>query len=230
MIRLRISMEPFRRLFDRFTDDEDMSDIIKADDSTDLIDESPFSTFDKLERHSKREKLIEWAENALRVLKRNGTATDESLRDAALAGHSRQQLQTKFWPTVAPLIATADPVEWTGYVEMSEDAPESNTDAWRDAAGQLEIPDTSRYDGVAKAVRGSYRYLKKVNRWNDGPRRVHPTELRWNCGVRMPDRRWPFVLEYLDELQWIVMPDGDGPTWAYATEKAEAADASEAKP
>lgn len=197
--------------------------------SDDPFDNSPFSDFHKVSTWSGKAELIDYAERCLRALERNGSMTDDEMK-AAAPKPDHQVLQDSLWAVVAPVVATADSVEWNGAFSLTPDAPDYNSDEWRDAAAELEIPDSRRYELVPKAVSYSYRHLEKINRWNDEPRPCHTFELKSHSGVHIPDRRFEHVWDYLAELPGVNAPD-EGHAWEHVetdeTSSSESAEGGE---
>jgi hypothetical protein len=183
--------------------------------SEDPYSDTPFETYDRLRTWNNVEEVLGYAENAYRYLKRNGTATDEELRAAAI-GNSHQKLSEGYWAIVAPLIATAENIEWHDSYSLSEDAPEHKSEEWLAEASKLDIPDSRRYSGIPRAVDQSYGHLQKILKRNDRPRPVHREELARNCGVHIETERYTrYVEEYLTELPGVVGPTEDNPPWEF---------------
>jgi hypothetical protein len=194
-----------------------MTDFMKHDTSTDEpgpFANTPFEEYDQIRTWNDKERLVNHATNALRHLKQHKTATDKDLRNAAIAGNDHQLLKEGLWAKVAPLLATAENVEWADSFSLEADAPEHNSDEWKQAASELEIPDTRSHDLVPKSVGASYRHLEKLTQRNGYPRPAHQFELERNCGVHMTDRGYRKVWQYLEELPGVDAP-ADTPAWEY---------------
>lgn len=200
-----------------------MTDFMTRDsdpDEQNPIEASVFEEYDKLRTWSDKERLVQHAEDALRHLKQHKTATDDNLRAAAISGRD-QVLKEGLWALISPLISSADGVEWTGGFVLDSDAPETQSEEWRNAASTLEIPDTRQYSTVPNAVKTSYRHLEKLTTRNDQPRPASREELVRNCGVHFQTEEYRRYVEgYLVELPGVTGPD-DGPAWEY-TDQSEA--------
>lgn len=194
------------------------------------FDETPFEPYNRIHGRNDKEQIATYANNAFRHLKRNETATDDELRNAAIDA-SRQTLAPAMWTVVAPLLANAETVNWNGGYSLPADAPGHKSDEWREAASQLNIPDTRSYDGVPKAVSSAYHHLEKITIRNGGPRSCHPKELELNARIHLPERRYAKAWDYLADLPGVVSPDEAEPDWEYvdpeAVETTEATDDSE---
>lgn len=190
--------------------------------------DTPFEEYYDIRTWNDKEKLLQHAENALRHLKQVKSASDDDLRNAAIAGNDYQKLGDGYWSTVAPLIATAECVGWNGAFRLEADAPEHGSDEWKAAASALEIPETRSYDLVPKAVGASYRHLEKIRERNGYPRPASRFELKQNCGVHMTDRGYQKVWEFLRELPG-VKPPAETPAWeVVATDPSGASDTTDA--
>ncbi|WP_246982103.1 hypothetical protein [Halorientalis marina] len=194
-----------------------MSDFMNRGNSTDEpgpFESTPFEEYDQIRTWNEKNKLIQHAENALRHLKQVKSATDDELRNAAIAGNDHQMLKEGLWAKVAPLISSAEAVDWNGSYRLEADAPEHNSDEWQTAASELEIPDTRSHHLVPKAVSASYKHLEQIRERNGYPRPAHEFELIQNCGVHMTDRGYRKVWDYLRELPGVDAPS-EAPAWEY---------------
>lgn len=204
-----------------------MSDFMKqsSDEPTDPFEESDnFQRIHRLRHNSNGEELIEYAENALRYLERNGAGNDTDLRRAG-APQGHHALKEGTWGyDVAPTLATAESVQWNGGFALTEDAPEHGSDEWQEAASDLDIPDGRSYDGVPKAISNAYRHLEDVRDRNEHPRQCHAWELEDNCGIHLPERRYRRVFELLGGLPGVVAPDDSKSVWEHV-DAGEATDA-----
>jgi hypothetical protein len=218
--------EPVRQLTNPLQTMTEYMNRGKSSDATGPFDETPFDPYYDIRTWSDKDRLIRHAESALRHLKQVKSATDDDVRNAAIAGNDYQKLDAGFWSKVAPLVATAECVEWHDSFRLEADAPEHGSDEWAEAASELAIPDTRSHDLVPRAVSKAYEHLEKIRDRNGYPRPASRFELIQNSGVHMTDRGYRKVWDFLGELPGVVPPT-ETPAWEMVEQdEADAATAS----
>jgi hypothetical protein len=101
-----------------------------------------------------------------------------------------------------------------------EAAPEPNSDEFREAAGELQVPKGFRLG--PKFIQSAYRVLYEHTA--DTSRPIHPIRLRRETNVRLAEHGYKQGFRFLNQLPGVEAP-ADSVAWEY--EQPDSIDAKE---
>lgn len=191
---------------------------------SDPWEESPFDQIDRLtgQPDKKKDRVLKNAKKIRSAVLRDGELMDDSAAVDGMATSLSAQTQTfEYYQYAAPVADTAGGIHWRDAFRLSVDeAPESHSDEFKEAASTLTIADTDTGGDISQKVAKMYAHLRQVTVDNDGQRAVSPWELKGE-GPRLHTRLEERALRYLSDLPGVTAPARDGPAWVEATEETD---------
>jgi hypothetical protein len=214
-------LEPFRSIISDLQK-KTMSEYMHAgeslpEDEPDAFEGTPFDRIPNV-KHAGDEELdviLSQAEKIVRTTKRRGSiGSDESVYENLALPREFVDNESFYAYKVGPVAATHDELEWTSAYTMDlEDADHHKTDAFREAASELRVPDGMKL--APKFIISAYRILYEHTEETGRP--IHPYKIRAEANVVLRDRTYPRAFQYLNELPG-VEPPSDGSAWEYVEE------------
>jgi hypothetical protein len=187
-------------------------------------EESPFRKIDRLigQPDNKTSRALKNAKKIRSAVLRDGELMEDSAAvDGMATDLSAQTPKFAYYIYAAPVADAAEDVHWRHAFRLSlDEAPEFNSDEFKEAASTLTIPDTDNGDKIARKVARMYSHLREVTADNDGQRAVSPWELKGE-GPVLQDRHEERALRYLSDFPGVTAPARDGPAWVEATEETD---------
>jgi hypothetical protein len=114
---------------------------------------------------------------------------------------------------VGPVAATCEGLTWKAAYSMDiETAPEPNSDAFREAASELQVPDNVAMELGPKFIQSAFRILYDHTAKTSRP--IHPTKLKYEATVRLPERGYKQAFRFLNQLPGVEGP-ADSVAWEY---------------
>lgn len=188
------------------------------ENNPDPFDSTPFTRIDEVKLSSDEwiDTILTQAEKIRRTTKRQEAISDDGLviDSLALPPNDDWVSQESFYVTkVGPVAETCESLEWkSAYTMDVEDAPHPKSDEFREAASELQIPNSVALklgpDFVASAYRVLYEHTKETGR------PIHPIRIRYESTVKLPERGYRSAFSYLDKLPG-VNPPSKSVAWEY---------------
>lgn len=187
-----------------------------ADTPFNRIDEIGFLSGDRLETAIQEATKIERA-----VTQRGTIATDERVIESLALPTEFTNAKSWYATVVAPIAQTSPDIAWrSAYTLDIEQAPEPDSEGFREAASELNIPNTKPMKYVPDFIRSAYRVL--YNHVDEYDRPIHPYTLESEANAILTDRGYKQAHRYLGDLPGIEPPASDGPAWAQIDPEQEA--------
>ena len=192
-------------------------------DDTDAIEKSPFKRIYWIPPNKDDQNVTAALEGAEKirntVLNRGEIQTDEAVENACPVATTSMAKDWAYYRRAGPLAATADDIVWRTAYTLADNAPEPNSEQFKEEASELAIPEHAEH--APKLVLDFYRYLHDKHDTDGRP--VHPEELKGEAAsVLALDNVYDRAFRFLDQLPWVESPARSGPAWSEATEEADA--------
>jgi hypothetical protein len=208
--------------------DTNMTEYMKSGKSIDPPDpwgESPFEQLDNL-RGVPSEKLQETIRtNAGKIrsktLRTGEIRTDEAV-EPAMSQHATDQVpELIYYRRAGPIADSAEDIRWNTTYRLAPDAPTFKSEAWKEAAAALDIPDSNRTELVPELVTVWYSALDTRRQIHDRIEAIHPEELK-RIDPCVSGGGYRRAFEYLEALPGVEAPDKDAPAWENVDTKTSA--------
>ena len=203
-----------------------MTDYMKAgnelpEKEPDPFDSVPFKRIDEV-KHTDGDRLetvLSQAKKIHRTAKRNGSiGTDESVKEALALPTEYTDRASYYAYRVGPVAETCDVLEWKSAYRMDiDEAVSIKSEEFREAASQLNIPNSVGLKLAPEFVKSAYRILKEHTEETGRP--MHPYRLRTEANVILAERSYSLAFSYLNELPGVIEPT-DGPAWEFVEQQA----------
>ena len=219
MFKITISDEQASKYITKLR--QKMSDYMRAgedlpENDPDPFEETPFRRVEevKLSSDDWLDVIIPEAEKIRSTAQRRGPITsDDAVIDALALPRETIDAETFYAWKVGPVAATCDDLTWkSAYTLNLEDAPEPNSEAFREAASDLRIPNSAAMKLGPKFVSGAYRELYEHTVETGRP--IHPVRLKYEANVRLPKRGYSQAFRFLNQLPGVEAP-ADSVAWEY---------------
>jgi len=180
------------------------------------LDKTPFSDIEEL-RFTDGEDLrtvIEQAQKIHRTAKRNDSiSNDDSVIESLALPNENIPRESFYAYKVGPLAQTCDALQWNTVFDIDlTTAPQPDSDAFREAASELNIPDTIGLKLAPEFIRSAYRLLWEHKEETGRP--IHPHRLKADANAVLKPRIYPRVFDYLSQLPGVTGPT-ESPAWEY---------------
>jgi hypothetical protein len=187
------------------------------EDEPDAFEKTPFDRIPNVQ-HANEEELdviLSQARKALNYAKRNDSVSDDETIQKALALPSEFVNRESFYAyKVGPVAATHDKLRWnSAYTMDMEEAEHHKSDAFREAASELQIPNGLK--SGPKFIISAYRILYEHTEETERP--IHPYKIRAEANVILAKRSYPQAFKHFNKLPG-VEPPSDGSAWEYVEE------------
>ena len=185
-----------------------------ASEPTDPFEETPFNRVEEVKLSNR-----EWIDvilseaNKIRstAMNRGEITTDKAVIDALALPGEWVNDESFYAYKVGTVAATCEDLTWkSAYTMDLEAAPEPNSDAFREAAGELRVPKGLRLG--PKFIQSAYRILYEHTVETGQP--IHPIRLRSEANVRLSESGYRQAFRFLNELPG-VEPPADSVAWEY---------------
>lgn len=205
-----------------------MTEYMKAgnelpEEQPDPLDNTPFRDIEEL-RFTDGEDLrtvIEQAQKIHRTAKRNGSISDDdSVIESVTVPNEHIPRDSFYAYKVGALAQTCDSLQWNTVFDIDlTTAPQPDSDAFREAASELNIPDSIGLKLAPDFIRSAYRLL--WDHKNNTGRPLHPHRLKADAEAVLKPRAYPRVFDYLGQLPGVTEPT-EPPAWEYVDDEQPA--------
>ena len=197
-----------------------MSDYMRAGEDasepTDPFEETPFNRIEevKLSSDDWLDVILSQAEKIRSTaMNRGEITTDKAVIDALALPRETIDAETFYAYKVGPVAATCEDLAWkSAYTLDLEAAPEPNSEAFREAASELRVPNSAAMKLGPKFINSVFRILYEHTAETGRP--IHPVRLKYDANVRLPERGYSQAFRFLNELPG-VEPPADSVAWEY---------------
>jgi len=203
-----------------------MTDYMKAgnelpEKEPDPFNSVPFKRIDEV-KHTNGERLetvLGQARKIHRTAKRNGSVgSDKSVIESLATPTEYTDRASYYAYKVGPVAETCDTLEWKSAYHMDiDEAVSIKSEEFREAASQLNIPNSVGLKLAPEFVKSAYRILKEHTEKTGRP--THPYRLRAEANVVLPKRSYSLAFSYLNKLPGVIEPT-DGPAWEFVEQQA----------
>ena len=181
----------------------------------DKFTDTPFSRVDEIGTLSgeRLETALQEARKIHRTADRRGTiANDEGIIESLALPTEFTDSESRYANVVGPIAETLTDLVWLSAYDMFVDiAPEPDSDEFKQAAAELNIPETRSTDLVPKFLREAYRVLYDHVAEHDRP--MHPHRIESEVNTVLSARGYEQAYRYFKELPGVAEPNRNGPAW-----------------
>ena len=218
---------PFRTMFQliEIIKTELMTDYMKAgnelpEKEPDPFDSVPFKRIDEVKHKNgdRLETVLSQAKKIHRTAKRNGSiGSDKSVIESLATPTEYTNRESYYAYRVGPVAETCDVLEWKSAYRMDiDEAVSIKSEEFREAASQLNIPNSVGLKLAPEFVKSAYRILKEHTEETGRP--MHPYRLRTEANVILAKRSYSLAFSYLNKLPGVIEPT-DGPAWEFVEQQ-----------
>ena len=197
-----------------------MSDYMRAGEDAskpaDPFEETPFNRVEEV-KLSNREwiNVILSEANKIRSTAKSAgeIQSDDAVIDALALPGEWVNAESFYAYKVGTIAATCEDLAWkSAYTLDLEAAPEPNSEAFREAASELRVPNSAAMKLGPKFINSVFRILYEHTAETGRP--IHPVRLKYDANVRLPERGYSQAFRFLNELPG-VEPPADSVAWEY---------------
>ena len=186
------------------------------DKESDRFENTPFSRIEAIKLTSDEflDVILSEAEKIRSTCEKRGTIrTDSAVVDALGVPRETVDRSVFYAYKVGPVAATCEDLNWKAAYSMDiETAPEPNSDAFREAASELQVPNNAAMKLGPKFIQSAYRILYEHTAETGRP--IHPTKLKYEANVRLAERGYKQAFRFLNQLPGVEGP-ADSVAWEY---------------
>jgi hypothetical protein len=212
-------LEQFRSIINDLQD-KTMVDYMRAgeslpEDEPDAFEGTPFDRIPEVKHTSEEqiELIIDQSRKILNACRNGSIGSDEGVYEALALPSEHVDPESFYAYKVGPVAATHDELQWNSAYRMDlETAYHHKSDAFREAASELQIPDTVGMKLGPDFIISAYRILYEHT--EEAGRPMHPYRIRAEANVVLREGAYSQAFRYLNELPG-VEPPSNGEAWEY---------------